>query len=92
MEQPKWTGAHEMPAYGKFKYIVYRKLRLIGLCLGLDVLQPDFRPNLMTITTVLAAILVVLLFATTALFADGDLAVSANSCIRTGLKVDKSCR
>lgn len=80
----------EMPAYSAFKDIVYRKLRLLGLCLGLDVLQPDFRPTFMTAVIVFASVSQTLLFIITSVNAEGDLAVTAGAIIRLGFKVNYS--
>lgn len=51
MEQPTWARMKKMPAYCQFNDIVYRKLRLIGLCLGLHILQREFRPSFWTAIT-----------------------------------------
>lgn len=43
----------------------------------------------MTIITIVALILTTLLYTTTAALADGELAMSAEACIRTGIKAGK---
>lgn len=87
LEQPKRAKVKEMPAYGEFKEIVHRKLRLIALCLGLDVLHSQFRPNFMTGVTVIGVMLPVPLFISTSIFSVGEMALSANACVRLGIKV-----
>lgn len=70
-----------------FNDIIYRRLRLLGVFFGLHVLQPDFRPNTRTVMTVIAAVSVLMLYISTAFNSDGDLAMSAEACIRTGVQV-----
>lgn len=82
------AGGMEMPAYSEFKDIVYRKLRLIGVSLGLDVLQPDFRPNFMTVITVFALLsTAAMCFSTSVLSDDDEMAMGANACTRLAFKV-----
>lgn len=76
-----------MPAYRAFNDIFHRKLRFIGQCLGLDVLQPHFRINFITVFTIFCAISVPLLYFITSLYEEGDLAMTASMCIRVGFKV-----
>lgn len=78
----------EMPAYREFKAIVYGKLRLFGVCFGLDILQPDFRPNYLTAITVFAVTFTFGLCVTTMFYCDDDdMSAGATACSRLALKV-----
>lgn len=77
----------EMAALREFKDIIHRKLRAISLCIGLDVLQPDFRPNIMTAFTVTSVLSSVVLVASMTFNAMDEMTLTASACLRLGLKV-----
>lgn len=77
----------EMAAYSEFKDIVHRWLRVIGACLGFDVLQPNFQPNSLTLLTFTSVVTAMMMLTSVALLATDELALVAVACIRLGFKV-----
>lgn len=87
MEQSEGKESEAMAAYCQYRIIVYRWIRLLGLCTGSDVLSKDFCANWQTYLTVFAGFTMPILYATTIYHSDGELAMDANACLRLGLKV-----
>lgn len=90
IEEPNGHRVIKMPAYREFKNIIDEKWRTVSCCVGLDVLHPDFRPNFMTAITVIATMSITLIITSTAVFSDGELALTANACVRVAYKVTHS--
>lgn len=79
----------KMDAYRQLDDSILYWLRLIGLWLGMDIFDPEYRPSWQTVITVAAAGITCLFTVYTALFCDGYIAVGANACMRFSAKVNK---
>lgn len=76
-----------MKEYNQFKTIVYNWLSPVGRLLGHDITRDDYRPSLYTVLVSLFVFTIPLLYASTAVLGEGELAVKGGACIGMGLKV-----
>lgn len=78
-----------MDAYQRFKVVIHRWLRFIGICLGHDILRDEFKPNLYTTFIALVSIAFPCLNLLTILYFDGDLAIKSGGLLAMSTKVGR---